>query len=751
MSSRCASLIALFALLLAAPATAAPHRRAVIVGINDYSASKIGGWNKAAAAPGRDWPSLRAAVNDAEAIRDVLVTLYGFDAADIVLLRNAEATRAAILGNLDERLVRDAAKNDTLLFYYAGHGSQVRNSRSDEPDQLDESLVPADSRAGAPDIRDKELRPLFNRILDRGARLTVILDNCSSGSGARGLFSEAQPRGVKPDRRDVADARRYGPRPESRGALVLAAAQDDGAAWETNEAGVLHGTFTWAWLHALRDAATGESAGETFLRAQARMRAARPFQQPVLAGTTAARSAPFLGERLDRRGDRTAVAVEKVERDGTVVLQGGWANGLSIGSTLRLIGGPATTAPLTITAMRGVARSEARAAAGQTLSPSIRSGVLLEPVGWIAPPAQALRVSIPVANQSGEELARVAGSMARAAAKRGLHWLADPTESTPSAVASVEDRRPRLSPRRGYTGQARAPVLHRGKGARLLRPSSRGWELVNDGEATFIGDDAAAIAAIGKLPRHSSLFVQFPVPSPIAGSLDLDGVEDADYILAGRFTAGQLTYAWVRPFVTRDDRHHSVLPPRSDWTASAAALRDAALRLQKIYGWQTLESPPGAGFPYRLALRRPPDRALIRDNILHGGERYDVLLLRDPSSPREVARRFVYLFAIDSDGRSLLLYPAHDGGSVENRIPAGGTSAGAEVRLATIAIDEPYGIDTYCLLTTDEPLPDPWILTWEGVRSRAASGRTPSAWSIEKVLFESVPPARSASVQPRRK
>ena len=59
------------------------------------------------------------------------------------------------------RLAAAASKDDVVFVYFAGHGSQVRNSKSDEPDLLDESIVPADSRRGAPDIRDKELRRIF--------------------------------------------------------------------------------------------------------------------------------------------------------------------------------------------------------------------------------------------------------------------------------------------------------------------------------------------------------------------------------------------------------------------------------------------------------------------------------------------------------------------------------------------------------------------------------------------------------------
>ncbi len=280
---------------------AAPHRRALLVGINDYTASTLAAHPQTAPVPGRDWPDLAGAVNDVNTMRDMLVALYGFDRNDIVTLTDQAATREAILGTIEQRLVNPAAKDDVILFYFAGHGSQVRNSLSEERDKLDESLVPADSRAGAADIRDKELRMLFNRILDRGARLTVILDNCHSSSGARGLGTGARPRGVKPDLRDVADGVNV-PRPESRGALVLAATQDVDAAWETRDAeGKFHGAFSWSWMRSMRDSASGEPAMETFLRAQARMRAETPFQQPRHAHGAVPRHAHRPTRRTHRR------------------------------------------------------------------------------------------------------------------------------------------------------------------------------------------------------------------------------------------------------------------------------------------------------------------------------------------------------------------------------------------------------------------------------------------------------------------
>src|SRR5258708_11582174 len=192
-----------------------PEKRAVLVGINDYSASRLPAANLPTR--DRDWQDLGGAVMDVEILRELLVSRYGFQRSNIVTLTDQAATRAGILDALDQHLVKRSKKNDVVLFYYSGHGSQGRNSLSDETDKMDESIVPADSRVGASDIRDKELRHIFNGLLDRGARLTLILDSCHRGSGRRGSDGGLRPRSVEPDLRDVADRSSPGPRPENRG------------------------------------------------------------------------------------------------------------------------------------------------------------------------------------------------------------------------------------------------------------------------------------------------------------------------------------------------------------------------------------------------------------------------------------------------------------------------------------------------------------------------------------------------------
>jgi uncharacterized caspase-like protein len=712
-----ASLFALCILLVAGEIQA--RYRALLVGINDYTASRLGA--PVPGVPQRGWVTLTGAVNDVEILKQMLVLVYRVDPREIVALTDQAATRDAILQSL-KHLADTAARGDVILFYFAGHGSQVRNSLSDERDKLDESIVPADSCLGVPDIRDKELRTHFNRILDGGARLTVILDNCYSGSGARGLATGAQARGVKPDLRDVADGARYGPRPESRGALVLSAAQDTEEARETRDAeGKFHGVFSWAWIRALRDAASGESAVETFYRAQARMRTESPFQSPVIAGTPAAKLAPFLGTRSDRRDDRTVIAVGKVEHDNTVLLQGGWANGLAAGTELR---DTKSAARLKITSVHSLGQSKAQVISGTCP----QTGALVEVVGWATPPGPPLRVAMPRASRTVASITSFARGLHVEAAQRGIRWVANPIDATPSHV---------------------------------LRWSGSAWEIVDPrGAVEHAGDDDATMAALAKMPPGTSLFVQLPAPAVMADAIDADSVPpgEADYILAGRYANQRLTYSWLRPLVRRRDKRETGLPLQTKWTVAAPDLQKALAQLRKIHAWQTLESPPQARFPYRLQIRRTPDERLVGDGeSIVSDVTYKLYLRGVMPLPPAVKKRYVYAFVVDSDGMSTLLFPPRDSGSVENRFPDNGTPMDIPLDGSGFEAAEPFGVDTYFLLSTDEPLPNPNILEWDGVRTpegsksaleellalTAAGTRsqpviTPATWSIERVTFESV-------------
>jgi hypothetical protein len=141
-------------------------RRALCVGINDY--------------PLQD-SDLHGCVNDARGWADVLVDVAGFDRGDIRVLLDDDATKRAMLRELD-RLLDGLGTGDIAVFAYSGHGTYVADESSDEV--YDEALCPYDAKDDL--IIDDELRTRFDTI-PRGATVTVLLDSCFSGSATRAL------------------------------------------------------------------------------------------------------------------------------------------------------------------------------------------------------------------------------------------------------------------------------------------------------------------------------------------------------------------------------------------------------------------------------------------------------------------------------------------------------------------------------------------------------------------------------------
>jgi hypothetical protein len=739
------------------PDSPAAHlrRRAVIVGIDQYTTGLTP--TQRGRARRR---ALARAVSDAEAIAALLLHQYDFEPAGVTVLLDRAATRQAILDALERTLAADARTDDEVVFVYAGHGSQVPNPASDEPDKLDESLVPADSNEGAEDLRDKELARVFNRILDRGARLTVILDSCYSGSLARGLPSPGQPRFLPVATRGVLDAAPTGGRPEERGALILSAAQDFELALEVRDgSGAPHGAFSLALVEAMRRSLAGEPAEDTFLRARGLLQASDVFQQPVLAGTAERRRAPLFGSGDSRRAVGLVVAVQRVEPSGSVLLQGGWAHGLRKGAELEVrehaAGEPIR---LRVTRVLGPATAEAKIVETREAGGSRRqlaSGDLATLSSWALADQPGLRVWIPDAAGHWQQALSLARELRQLAAGSGVTWLADPVESTPTHVAHWDG---------GWW------LTPRGERSRWLGAAPRPGDVLRE-----VRNDAG---------KPASLFVQLPVPPALGTALELgagsenDAVEraptrdGAHYQLVGRLAGDEVDFAWMRPAAGAADAATSPLPVRSDWCSGeqrncSAMLTDVALRLNKIRSWLAVESPPGAEFPYRLWLVDEAGGAQ-RAGRLRAGEAYR-LIARSAGSPGPfaVAPRYLYVFTIDSFGTTTLLFPRAAQGSVENRFPvstasddgsAGEIPLGAQPAFRVVA---PFGIDSFFLLSSEEPIPNPWVVQSTGVRSRGPRGTTrledllsqigsaargvsperlPVHWSLEQLTFETVGP-----------
>lgn len=158
-------------------------KKALCVGINDY--------------PG-DGSDLNGCVNDAKAWAQLLIDQYGFAKNGVTLLTDAQATKANIMTGI-KKLLAGAKSGDVLVFQNSSHGTYVADEDGDE-ERFDEALCPYDCADNL--IVDDELRGLFGGI-GKGVSLTVIADNCHSGTVTRAAVAENLPGMRTPDDRRV--------------------------------------------------------------------------------------------------------------------------------------------------------------------------------------------------------------------------------------------------------------------------------------------------------------------------------------------------------------------------------------------------------------------------------------------------------------------------------------------------------------------------------------------------------------------
>lgn len=182
-------LILVVAGLLMGPSSSSAEaaQRALLIGVSDYQHLPF--FSKRL---GREFKGLNGPRNDVKLLRQTLITRYGFPDEAIRVLTDREATREAILKNFESWLIEGSSPGDLLLFYFSGHGVQVRDQNGDEDDGMDEALAPYDViLEGARDpiearlIVDDELGVLLRQLKDR--QVVVIVDACYSGTATRGI------------------------------------------------------------------------------------------------------------------------------------------------------------------------------------------------------------------------------------------------------------------------------------------------------------------------------------------------------------------------------------------------------------------------------------------------------------------------------------------------------------------------------------------------------------------------------------
>lgn len=177
--------VILFAAVIAAgPAYAG--KRALVIGIEQY---RIGKYN-----------TIKGCVNDARAVKSVLMDYLQFSEGEIRLMLNQEATRANITGAIEQWLINGTKTGDNVFFYYAGHGFHIPDDNGDEADEsppFDETLCPYDTDPGLFHDRTRKGNMIIDDEIGEylaklgGRKVMMIFDSCNSGTVTRSAAMNA--------------------------------------------------------------------------------------------------------------------------------------------------------------------------------------------------------------------------------------------------------------------------------------------------------------------------------------------------------------------------------------------------------------------------------------------------------------------------------------------------------------------------------------------------------------------------------
>jgi hypothetical protein len=253
---------------------------------------------------------LQGCVNDAHDVAAVLKEFLGFTDADITILADAQATKAAIMAKL-QSMVADAkaGKLNYLVFSLSSHGTQMPDTNGDEPDGADEAFCPHDlAQKGnqwdpAHVIVDDELHDLFVQ-LPSNVLLEVYLDTCHSGTGLRALdlLLDRKPRYLPPpsleafEQVDGCHGRGLRRGLVEKGLvhnILWAGCRSDQTSADAHIGGAWHGAFTYYWVKEMRASQNKLSRSALLKKVVADLKAGKYSQVPQLECEATVRSLPM--------------------------------------------------------------------------------------------------------------------------------------------------------------------------------------------------------------------------------------------------------------------------------------------------------------------------------------------------------------------------------------------------------------------------------------------------------------------------
>ena len=213
------------------------HIWAIVIGINQYQKAQ----------------NLKYAVNDAQAFKDYLKDYVGIPDERIFYLANQAATKSKIESLLGTTIKRKAARDDTVIIFYAGHGAVEPDPSNLDGDGFEKYLLPHDADLEdlySTSISMNDIRTIFMRI--QSARLIFIADTCYSGaSGGRTMMASKT-------RANLSD-KFYERISKGRGRVIISSCSANEVSKEDDK--LQHGIFSYYMLEGLKGKADQDKDG----------------------------------------------------------------------------------------------------------------------------------------------------------------------------------------------------------------------------------------------------------------------------------------------------------------------------------------------------------------------------------------------------------------------------------------------------------------------------------------------------------
>ncbi len=669
------------------------NQRALLIGIDTYAPPEDAQITSSNARI--NWPTLDGCKNDADLMKQVIISHFSFSEKNVVEIVNQEATRNRILECM-ENLLKKSDSGDIAFIYYAGHGSQVKNSMSSEKDNKDESMVPVDTwKEGVSDIRDKELAKIFNRFVDKGVKLTVIYDCCHSGSIARGIYP-SKSRYIAESNYDSKD--NSSPiAPETRdksGYLIISAAQDNEFAQEQfDDYDSAHGAFTLSLVKALDQQSVTASVQNLFSGLRAILKSNGKTQEPVLAGDASRFDQTLFGLDRSKMSDRMQFPVLSV-KDNLVTIQGGQAAGISADNELSSKDG---AIKLKVIRLAGITQCEAVIVSGD--KNKIKPGELVEVTNWVSSQGPLLKIYIPSGKYSYEYLQKLAAvGLQLKQSKKNKSFnrfdLVDPdisifADSNKFIVNNFQNMKSGMSELKDFN-QAAIDLLSKDKNLFISLPP--------------------VTALYDSLKYKYSIFKSIQI---------VNKPSEAQYILYGSIDENdKLAYGFIKSSFSVKDSLFSMpistklFPLTNNRGATykdvVDSLFETTLRLSKIRGWVTMAPPKNAGFfPYHLTMRDKVSKAVIGMSGVKIGKSLSLSIEADADYlSKKIDTKYIYVFTIDINGKMQLIYPSEGDGNSQNKFPFFSETGPINKFIIYDEMEaaEPVGTDSYFLIASKEPI-----------------------------------------------